>query len=324
MRFSQCPIEIGEERARPAHAALEEREVQLREAPRDAAEEDGLGHRLAGGGEVADVVVAEVRRRVAEQDRARAVVEARRDAQLAELRPHRVVVVLAVDGDRVVPLDELRGLRVLLDERGDGAADQAAHHHDPIAELARRELELLDRLLGRVHRDDGRGNEAIAVRAELVHREHVVGAAEGAPQLVRRQAVVAEPGGRIDHGEVEPEVVQALVEEARHHRGRAVQRVLGRQEPERLLPDPAAAALGHGHASELGMRALASASASTAVSPPIRRNSSRMCGANSAQWPSASMIGCFRLARIFRASFCPLIDMATLRGQSFCRDDTPM
>ena len=47
----------------------------------------GLGHRVAGGGEVTDVVVAEVRRRVAQQDRARAVVEARRDLQLAALRP---------------------------------------------------------------------------------------------------------------------------------------------------------------------------------------------------------------------------------------------
>ena len=87
------PDEIGEERARPADAALEEGEVDLGESARDAAEEDGLGHGLARGGEVADVVVAEVRRRVAEQDRARPVVEARRDTQLAALRPDRIVVV---------------------------------------------------------------------------------------------------------------------------------------------------------------------------------------------------------------------------------------
>src|SRR4029450_647383 len=85
--------QIGEEGARPAHPALEEREVDLGEAARDAAEEDGLGHRLAGRGEVTDVVVAEVRRRVPEQDRARAVVEARRDAKLAALRPDRIIVV---------------------------------------------------------------------------------------------------------------------------------------------------------------------------------------------------------------------------------------
>src|SRR5438093_694400 len=69
--------QVSEERARPAHAALEEGEVDLGEAAGDAAEEDGLGHGLAGGGEVADVVVAEVGRRVAQENRARAVVEAR-------------------------------------------------------------------------------------------------------------------------------------------------------------------------------------------------------------------------------------------------------
>src|SRR5207245_6615845 len=92
------PDEIRIERAGPAHPAFQEGEVQLGEAPGDAAEEDGLGHRLAGGGEVADVVVAEVRRRVAEQDRARAVVKARRDAELAQLLPPRLVVVSVVAG----------------------------------------------------------------------------------------------------------------------------------------------------------------------------------------------------------------------------------
>ena len=57
------------------------------------------------------------------------------------------------------------------------------------------------------------------------------------------------------------------------------------------------------------MRALAMASASTAVSPPILRNSSRMCGANSAQCPSASMIGCFKRSWIVRASVRPWLDM---------------
>ena len=54
--------------------------------------------------------------------------------------------------------------------------------------------------------------------------------------------------------------------------------------------------------SELGMRWLARARASTAVSPPMRRNSSRMSGANSAQCPSASMIGWFKRERSLRAS----------------------
>ena len=54
--------------------------------------------------------------------------------------------------------------------------------------------------------------------------------------------------------------------------------------------------------SEFGMRRLAIARASTAASPPMRRNSSRMIGAYSSQWPSASMIGWLRRERSFRAS----------------------
>src|SRR4030095_5646861 len=129
------PDEVGEERAGPAHAALEKGEIDLGEAASHAAKEDGLGHGLTRRREVADVVVAEVRRRVAEQDGARAVVKAWRDAQLAALRPDRVVVVDTVDRDRVVPFDELRGLRVLLDERLDGTADQGAQHDDLVAQL---------------------------------------------------------------------------------------------------------------------------------------------------------------------------------------------
>src|SRR3989441_3710158 len=170
LAISLLPVadEIGVERAGPAHAAFQEGEVQLREAPRDAAEEESLGHGLASGSEVADLAVAEVRRRVAEQDRARAVVEARRDAQLAALLPHRVVVVLAVDADRVVPLDELRRLGMLLLKRGDRAADEAAHHDDAEAELLAGELHLLDGLVRREHRDDGGRNDAVAARAELL------------------------------------------------------------------------------------------------------------------------------------------------------------
>src|SRR5439155_4268910 len=97
----------------------QEGEVQLRKAPGNAAEEESLGHRLPRRREVADVVVAEVRRRVPEQGRTRAVVEARRDPELATLCPHRFVVVIAVYPDQYVPIDELRRLRMLVRQRGD-------------------------------------------------------------------------------------------------------------------------------------------------------------------------------------------------------------
>src|SRR5689334_11284696 len=54
--------------------------------------------------------------------------------------------------------------------------------------------------------------------------------------------------------------------------------------------------------SALGTRWEASASASTAASPPMRRNSSRMTGPYSSQWPSASMTGWLRRARSRLAS----------------------
>ncbi len=43
--------------------------------------------------------------------------------------------------------------------------------------------------------------------------------------------------------------------------------------------------------SALGTRWLARARPSTAASPPMRRNSSRITGPYSSQWPSASMTG---------------------------------
>src|SRR5215475_866787 len=68
--------------------------------------------------------------------------------------------------------------------------------------------------------------------------------------------------------------------------------------------------------SALGTRSVAAASASTAASPPMRRNSSRMTGPYSSQWPSASMIGCFRRERSFRASVDPLMGIAAPPGQA--------
>src|SRR5207245_2889578 len=70
------------------------------------------------------------------------------------------------------------------------------------------------------------------------------------------------------------------------------------------------------------MRSLASARASAAASPPMRRNSSRMRGAYSSQWPSASMIGWVRRERSFRALVGSLVSMATSKSSSVRGDDT--
>src|SRR5206468_5869158 len=58
----------------------------------------------------------------------------------------------------------------------------------------------------------------------------------------------AQARGRIDDREVAAELVEALVEQARHHRGRAVERVAGLAGPEAWLGETPAPPLGERHA----------------------------------------------------------------------------
>ena len=67
--------EVTEQLAAPADTALEEREVELGEAPRDTAEEDRFRNGVPRRREMADVVVDEVAGRVAQTLSARAAVE---------------------------------------------------------------------------------------------------------------------------------------------------------------------------------------------------------------------------------------------------------
>jgi hypothetical protein len=108
-------------------------------------------------------------------------VEARGQPELATLLPHRVVVVGAVEADDVVPLDQARRVGPLLGQRGHRPAHEPADHDDLVAELLGRELDLLDGLLGRVHRDDRGRDDAVLEPAELVGGEDVIGAADGPP-----------------------------------------------------------------------------------------------------------------------------------------------
>jgi hypothetical protein len=63
---------------------------------------------------------------------------------------------------------------------------------------------------------------------------------------------ITEPGRRVDDAEVDAEVVQALVHQARKHGGRPVEHVLARRTPEGLLADPAPAPLGQRHLERVG------------------------------------------------------------------------
>ena len=57
--------QIAEELAGPADTAFEKGELQFRETPGHAAQEDRLGGRMPGCGKMADVAVAEIGRRQA-------------------------------------------------------------------------------------------------------------------------------------------------------------------------------------------------------------------------------------------------------------------
>src|SRR4029077_12176266 len=114
---------VTEQLAAPAHAALEEREAQIGEAPGHAAEEQRLGDVVAGRGEVTDVVEGEVGRAVALAIGAAAGMEGRGDAELAALLPERVVVVVAVDAELV----EAHGIAREIARGSLGVRDRPAH-----------------------------------------------------------------------------------------------------------------------------------------------------------------------------------------------------
>src|SRR5213080_3811810 len=105
--------QIAEQLRAPAATAFEEGEAQFREAPRHAAEEDALGGGMAGIGEMADMVVGEVGRRIAQRLIAAGAVEGRGDAELAARLPDRVVIVDAIDTEHLVPDREAVAVGVL-------------------------------------------------------------------------------------------------------------------------------------------------------------------------------------------------------------------
>src|SRR6266550_6952793 len=115
LRATPLPMlnHIAEKLTAPADAAFEEGEAQFGEAPRYAAEEDRLGDGMAGGREMADMVVDEIRRRVAQPLAACAAVEGRRNAELDAFLPHGVVIVRAVDRQHVIRYREALAFRIV-------------------------------------------------------------------------------------------------------------------------------------------------------------------------------------------------------------------
>ena len=166
-----CVDQAVEEAHPLGDAPLEQGDAQVGEAAGHATEEQGFGQRPPSGGEVPDLVVDEVgcRGAVAEPDPGG--VRRQRQLQLDRLGPHRVVVVDAVDAEGVhppahVPLGD--------PERHPGIVGRPRVSSHRAMHMARDQPDLGaqllgvhqcgNRLLGCVHRDQGRHGEPVAVR----------------------------------------------------------------------------------------------------------------------------------------------------------------
>ena len=124
------------------------------------------------------------------------------------------------------------------------AADAAAEHADLRAQFLGHEFEFGDRLFGRVHRDHRRRRQPVAEPVEIFGRDDVEAADHRTPRLIIGDARDAEPGGRVDDAEIDPEFVEPVIEHARHHRGGAVAGVGRLPPPIALHRDAAALPLG--------------------------------------------------------------------------------
>src|SRR5947207_5001669 len=220
-----------------------------------------------------------------------AAMEGWRDPELQALRPDRVIIIFAIEPDHVVPNRNAGGLALHLAGRFDRPVHQAPEHRDLVAELLDGIVKLLDRLLGGVHGDDrGRGH-AVAEIAEIFGRHDIVGPTGGTARLAVADPRHAQPTGRIDDREIEPNLVEAFVQEPREYRGREIAGVLRRMSPERLLADPPPATLLDRHRQDAARAAPTAFQPRTAASPPTLRSCSVKTGPYSIQCPSASMTG---------------------------------
>src|SRR5579863_1050285 len=225
--------QVAVELTGPANAAFEKGAAQRRKAPRHAANHQRLANCLGRRREMTDMVVGKIRRRHPETRAAAGAVKGRREAQLDALRPHRIVVIFAVEPESVVRNAGAQRA-AFARERRDGPADDAAGHDRLQAERLD-VLQLRERLGGRMHRDGGGGREAVGELTKNVRDIHIEAATGRLPHLGVADRIEAETGRRVEHGEIDAEFVEAMVEQLRQHRSGAIARVPGRKRPPGLL-----------------------------------------------------------------------------------------
>ena len=98
-------------------------------------------------------------------------------------------------------------------ERVGRALHEAVHDDGFEPELADRVLELVDRLLGRDHRDGRHRAQPVTEIGERLRVVAVQRAARGAAFPLVLQVQVDQPDARIHHGEVDAEVGEPFVQE---------------------------------------------------------------------------------------------------------------
>ena len=157
--------------------------------------------------------------------------------QLLAFAPHRVVVVGAVETDVVVPNRQMGGVGMLLGDLGYRPVDHAVQHHGLEAQLADRVFQFGNGLVRVMHGNHRRRRHAVFQRLEQLGLIDVEGTACGLARLGVVHARQAEAHGGKQNGEVDAELVQALVQQPRHHRRGAIAGVFGGRTPERLLGD---------------------------------------------------------------------------------------
>ena len=207
--------EIVQQTRGPGGAAFEERQAKLREAIRDAAQEERAAERFGGRREEAEMVEHVVRGRAVAVPADGAGVGGGRDAEVEAALPEGIVVVERIESEAVDPGRLERNLAAELLDRSDGPAHEARDQRCLEAELLHGVLELVDRLLRRLHRDHGD------------RREPSLGALEDVGvELVQRPAATRGAGGRrgcrgsggpidgIDDAEIEPELLHPLGHQA--------------------------------------------------------------------------------------------------------------
>ena len=224
---------IGVQITRPTNPAFQEAELERRKPPRDAAHEHGFTQGLARGRKMSDVVIHIIRDGSPTAPAHGRRVKGRRDLQFHTTRPDRVVIIRAVQTERIQPKGVLGHLRGGPFDHRNGTLDMPGHHYGLEPEFAHHKLKLFNRLLRGVHGNGGRRGHPAGILAEILGMKGIERAAACPAYFGVFNMRELEAQRRIEHGKVQADSVHPFGQELGQHGGGAIQSILGRQRPPR-------------------------------------------------------------------------------------------